>query len=311
MHAARPWRAVVDGGGSHTRAALFAPDGREPVGRGLANGSNLSHGVEPAWWHIAQALEQALQAAGRPCDMRDLALGLGLAGADEPAQARRFIDTAPAVAGLHLWTDGEIALQGAFGTSPGLLLLAGTGSACIARSADGRIGQVGGYGFPSGDEGSGAWLGRRALGHAQRAADGIEPAGVLSRAVWSLVVQTARAAADGADATPVPALRAFSATLDQRRCALLAPLVFDSAGDDPWAERLLQDASAALLGLVKAADPTSTRPVALHGSVALRLSPRLLPMLEGRLRPPQRDALDGALQLLDRALGLDGPVTPD
>lgn len=304
MAPVRAWRAVVDGGGSHTRVALVGPGSGQPVALGLADGSNLSHGVEPAWRQIRLALDRALSEAGHPCEQHDLALGLGLAGADVTAAARRFVDAAPRFAALHLWTDTQIALQGACGEDAGLVLLAGTGSVCFARGADGLTTQVGGYGFPSGDEGSGAWLGRQALGHAQRAADGVEPAGTLARAVWRHA-STAHGAGQ-AEVGPVPMLRAYCANADQRRCAELAPLVFAASADDRLAKGLLDDAAAALLRLVHAADPSSTLPVVLHGSVAQRLLPRLQRALEGRMRPPQRDALGGALQLLDRALGANG-----
>lgn len=63
----------------------------------------------------------------------------------------------------------------------------GTGSVGGALLTNGRKLSVGGWGFPSGDEGSGAWLGLRAAQLAQQALDGRPLAGVpvaLSFNLW-------------------------------------------------------------------------------------------------------------------------------
>jgi hypothetical protein len=72
-------------------------------------------------------------------------------------------------------TDGAIALEGALGGCPGILLIAGTGSVGYARGADGRVERCGGWGMIVGDEGSAWSLGRNGLAAALRAADGRGP----------------------------------------------------------------------------------------------------------------------------------------
>ena len=44
----------------------------------------------------------------------------------------------------------------------------GTGSVGEIKLADGRHVEVGGWGFPAGDEASGAWMGLRAINHVQQ-----------------------------------------------------------------------------------------------------------------------------------------------
>lgn len=58
--------------------------------------------------------------------------------------------------------DFEIAHAAAFGTGPGVLLVASTGSIAFARGAGGKTRRAGGLGPLLGDEGSGFWLGREA-----------------------------------------------------------------------------------------------------------------------------------------------------
>ncbi|WJH35503.1 hypothetical protein N6H14_05655 [Paenibacillus sp. CC-CFT747] len=91
------------------------------------------------------------------------------------------------IAGME---DTEAALEGAFAGGPGILVIAGTGSAAAARTEEGRLLSCGGWGPWFGDEGSGYWLGCEALRAAARAADGrgSEPGWrSCSRSAWACV----------------------------------------------------------------------------------------------------------------------------
>ncbi|MFA6029292.1 MAG: BadF/BadG/BcrA/BcrD ATPase family protein [Elusimicrobiota bacterium] len=57
-------------------------------------------------------------------------------------------------------SDLELARSAAFGDAPGLLLVAGTGSAAYGRGPGGKVGRFGGLGALLGDEGSAFWMGR-------------------------------------------------------------------------------------------------------------------------------------------------------
>ena len=71
------------------------------------------------------------------------------------------------------WTPTRIRpLLGAHEGRPGAIVAAGTGSVGEALRRDGLRVAVGGWGFPVGDEGSGAWLGLRAMRETHRAIDG-------------------------------------------------------------------------------------------------------------------------------------------
>jgi N-acetylglucosamine kinase-like BadF-type ATPase len=64
---------------------------------------------------------------------------------------------------LLLETDARVALAGATGNEPGVVIIAGTGSIACGINARGRFARAGGWGPTMGDEGSGAYIGRRAL----------------------------------------------------------------------------------------------------------------------------------------------------
>jgi glucosamine kinase len=280
----------VDGGGTGTRAKVWpagASAASRPLGQGEAGPSSLSHGVAGAWQQILQAIAQAFRQAGidTPPWSR-CALGAGLAGANAPHQAAEFHATQPGFATLVLDTDSFTALLGAHGGGHGLVLLAGTGSAAEAWLPGGTRRLAGGWGFPVGDEGSGAWLGLQAVRLAQQALDGRRAASALTDAVCALT---------GRDADE---MLAWCARANQTAYASLAPAVFASAEADPAAEALLQDAAAALADLARALDPSADLPVACSGSIARRLQARLPAPLRARCAEPAGDAADGALHLL-------------
>lgn len=290
----------VDGGGTGTRARLQDAAGRT-LGQGEAGPSALSQGVEQAWLHVQQAVQAACADAGLPAAgpgrLADVALGLGLAGAGVPGQRQAFLAANPGYARCVLDNDGVTQLLGAFAGGPGIVVAAGTGSVATARLPDGTLRQAGGWGFPVGDEGSGAWLGLKAMQDTQAALDGRGPHGALTRAVLE---------AAGADA---PALLAWCAQADARAYAGLAPLVFEAAESsrDIHARALLLAASSELECLVDAlqagagtgAEPL---PVVARGGVGERLVPWWPELLRARVVAPLGDSCDGALHLLRSAL---------
>jgi len=280
----------VDGGGSGTRARLWSAHG-QVLGQGEAGPSGLGQGVAQAWRHVQLSVERAFAQAGlATAAPADCALGLGLAGACTPQLADDFRRHAPAYALLALDTDAGTALLGAHAGQPGVIVAAGTGSVGEALYPDGTRKQVGGWGFGVGDEGSGGWLGLGAMREAHRALDGRAPAGALARAVWAVAGGEREALLD------------WCAGAGQRGYARLAPLVFEHADADEVARSLLAQAAAALGEMARTLDPGGHMPVALMGSVARRLAPRLAPALRQRCVAPQGDAIDGAARLVRQAL---------
>src|SRR6266536_4697952 len=60
--------------------------------------------------------------------------------------------------------DATVALYDAFGSAPGVLVIAGVGAIAYGQDAESRPVRCGGWGPLAGDEGGGAWIGRQAIG---------------------------------------------------------------------------------------------------------------------------------------------------
>jgi glucosamine kinase len=280
----------IDGGGTSTRAVVAYADGRI-LGRGTAGPSALGQGVPQAWRNVELACCRALQDARLPQPRWErCALGAGLSGAGTAAARQAFCAADIGFAQLVVESDSHALLLGAHAGRPGAILIAGTGSVAEALAADGERRMVGGWGFPVGDEGSGAWLGLHAMRHAQAALDGRAPVGPLVRHVWGICGRTRER------------MHAWCAGAGQQRYAQLAPAVFEHEAHDPAAADLLARAVLALEALARAVDPAGQLPLAVSGSVGERLAPRLPHAVRRRIVPAAQPAEIGALTLLRQAL---------
>jgi N-acetylglucosamine kinase-like BadF-type ATPase len=164
----------IDVGGSKTAAALDTGDGT--IHRAAGPGAAVRPGKALASaLIIAEVARQALGQSGR---LHADVLVVGAAGAGrtlERAALRDSLRTEGVADQVHVTTDIEVALEAAFGESPGIVVSAGTGSIAVGRDRHGKIDRIGGYGWQMGDEGSGYAIGRAALGAVGRAADGRSP----------------------------------------------------------------------------------------------------------------------------------------
>ncbi|MBV8503999.1 MAG: ATPase [Paucibacter sp.] len=276
----------VDGGGTGTRVRLADREGRL-LGQGEAGPSALGQGAEQAWRHIGQALHQARVQAGLPeLDPSRCAIGLGLSGSSLKESVAQFLGLQPGYALLALDSDGWTTLLGAHSGEPGAVLAAGTGTIGVALRRDGSRAVASAWGWLTGDEGSGAWLGIQAMRHAEQVFDGRAQGGALARAVL------ARAGDDRS------AINAWNASAGQAGFAGLAPLVFEFADRDVVAAALLDSAVAELEKLAHALDPAGELPLALCGSVALRLAPRFSAPLRQRCVAARGDSAEGGLYLV-------------
>jgi glucosamine kinase len=154
----------VDAGGSATRAVIVCGD--EVVRRFELPPLNLLLDADAFDRLSVLIADSGVQAAG---------LGLpGLRGADHSASVQRKLRAATGVE-VVVADDTEIAWLAAFGGGPGIVVIAGTGSNALGRTADGHTAKVGGYGFLIGDEGSGYWIANQAVRAALRSHDGTGP----------------------------------------------------------------------------------------------------------------------------------------
>lgn len=278
----------IDGGGSGTRAVAYAAEG-VLLGRAQAGPAALGRGAEAAWRAIDTVVENALLPTGLSFDRSACALGVGLAGANHAPWRAQFLAADPGYAATNVETDGFAWLLGAHAGGPGALVAMGTGSMGECWQANGTRRSVGGWGFPTGDEGSGSWLGLHAVRHTQQVLDGLRPASGLSDVLLRQLGGSREA------------LLAFVVEADATALAQLAPLVFAQAPHDDIAAEMLDEAASELRAMMDALDPDAALRMTVAGSVATRLLPRL-PETTRPLHPPLLDAAQGALLGLCRAL---------
>lgn len=278
----------IDGGGTGTRAVLADRHGRE-LAQGRGGPSGLGLGIERAWASIGAACADAFTQAGLVFDWPQCALGCGLAGVNNAAWLAAFRAQAP-LGALAVESDAYTTVVGAHGGAPGLIVALGTGSIAAALDAAGACRIAGGFGFPSGDEASGAWLGVRALAYAQQALDGRVPRDALANA---LLAETGAQDRD--------ALVQWSCDANQTIYARLAPIVF-AHRSHPVAGALIAQAGDEIGKMIDALDPQQALPVALCGGLADALAPAVPARHAARLRAPLDDSAHGALRLALQAL---------
>src|SRR3984893_14263165 len=171
-----------DGGGTKTECVVLDSSGKI-IGEGRGGPSNpLRCGFDAAFGSLRQAATEALKTAGlHTSSMR--AVCAGLAGAGRKNVVRRvlvFLAQEFSQAVAQVTTDFEIALETAVGSGPGVVLIAGTGSAAYGRNATGETARAGGYGPWVGDEGSAYEIGRRAVAAVARTRDQSGPITLLT-----------------------------------------------------------------------------------------------------------------------------------
>jgi N-acetylglucosamine kinase-like BadF-type ATPase len=155
----------VDGGGTNCRAVILGASD-EVLGEGRAEAANhIRVGTVAAVNHVVQAVTQACQQAEIELSEVDAAC-IGLAGVSHPDHHRQMLAAlkeALPIPDITLETDARVALAGATGARPGVVIIAGTGSIACGVNSRGRFARAGGWGPTMGDEGSGSYIGRRAL----------------------------------------------------------------------------------------------------------------------------------------------------
>ncbi len=302
----------VDGGGSKTRVIVADSFGAQ-LGEAVGPGSAVRPGQSE---HSADVIAATVGDALASCGMTHVVpkvLCVGVAGAGRETErdalwqalvARELADDTV----VH--PDFAIALDDAFGDGPGVLLISGTGSAAFGRGPAGAIARCGGWGPVMGDEGSGAWIGRRVLSIVTASADGREPDTALIGAVLT-----------AAQVNEPQQLVAWAAQATPALLATLAPVVTSVADTgDLRANALISLAVEELVLHVRAlarqlfGDERAATPVAFTGGMLTkgttlrkRLEQRLRSAVPGaELNANEVDAARGAVRGALRHVGESG-----
>jgi glucosamine kinase len=274
----------IDGGGTGTRVVLGDAQGRE-LAQAASGPSGLGLGIERAWQAIEAGCNDAFKRADKTLDC---VLGCGLAGVNNRDWLAEFRAQAPALAGLAVEHDAYTTLLGAHGGTPGVIVALGTGSVAASLAGDGEFRVASGYGYPSGDEASGAWLGLRLIVHAQQVLDGRVPSDDLARA---LLASTGAQDRDG--------LVVWLCAANQTAYARLAPVAFEHR-THPFVARLLGEAGVEVGKMIAALDASGTLPIALCGGLGAPLREYVPQVYQARLREPLSDSAHGGLRLAQR-----------
>jgi glucosamine kinase len=277
----------VDGGGTGTRVVLGDAQGRE-LAQAASGPSGLGLGIPRAWQSIQAACGEAFERAGIALDWSRCVLGCGLAGVNNRDWLAEFHERAPRLAGLAVESDAYTTLLGAHDGAPGVIVALGTGSIAASLANDGEFRIASGYGFPSGDEASGAWLGLRLIVHAQQALDGRVPVDDLAYALLAHIGAQDR-----------DSLVVWLCAANQTAFARLAPIAIEHRAH-PFAARLLGEAGVEVGKMIAALDATGTLPVALCGGLGAPLREYVPHACQARLREPRADSAHGGLQLARR-----------
>jgi len=233
----------VDGGQSSTTAVIGDETGRV---LGVGVGGPCNHvGAEGGRAKFTQAIDASVGGAAAQAGLgaprfESACLGFSGGPADKEPILREMLDAAR----LIVTTDARIALAGATGGEPGIVVIAGTGSIALGRNAAGRTARAGGWGFVFGDEGGAFDIARQGLRAILRHEEGWGPETALRAAFL---------AAGGASSANDLLHRFYTTEFPRARVAAFARIV-DAAGreGDLVARGILRKAAAQLAALAEA-----------------------------------------------------------
>jgi len=311
--------AGFDAGQTHTTCRLVAAQ----------SGALLAEGQGPGVCHLAApggssrfvaALQSSLNAARSQMAVEHanaplLAAAVGASGIEQgTAVQQQGLELAASslalpTSRLTVTGDERTALRGAFPDQAGIVVISGTGTIAVGRSADGREHRCGGWGWLLDGAGSAMDIGRDALALSLQMADRRRVETPLRQELWQALGM------DPVDPQAPQRIKALVVNPDfgPAGFAALAPVVEQRAGGgDGEAEAILQANAAALVAMVVAiADALALEaPAVSPMGGALQHLPQFLQYFatdlatalpKSQLRAPEGDACAGAI-CLARAL---------
>ncbi len=299
----------IDGGGTKTTCAVG--DESHLLAIATAGPSNIVRvGEVQARESLQQSVRHACAAAGiTPVQVSHACVGGSGAARPELAEVVRGFLAEILPTPIDVVGDMQIALEAAFDTGPGVIVIAGTGSIAYGRDRQGRTVRAGGWGFAIGDEGSAHWIGRSAVSAVLRAAD-LTDETVERRAHSSFAAALFKAWG----VTSLADLARAANSIPPPDFAALFPSV--AASSDDLAEQVLTNAgrelahaAAVVIRRLFAKDHTASVPVAMTGGV-FRHAPLVRQVFYNELRtldpraevnPQVVEPVEGALRMARRA----------
>jgi len=300
----------IDGGGTKTTCAVG--DESQLLAAATAGPSNVVRvGEGKARESLHQCVRQACAAAGIvPEEVSRTCVGGSGAGQPELAEIVRSLLAEILPTPVDVVGDMQIALEAAFDSGPGVVVIAGTGSIAYGRDRQGGIARAGGWGFAIGDEGSAHWIGRAAVSAVLRAAD-LTEGGVTCGASSAIVASLFKAwgvasiadLARAANSIPPPDFAVLFPAIASSSDELAAKVLTKAGGE-------LAETAAVVVRRLFEKDRCGVVPVAMTGGV-FRHAPLVRQIFynELRARDPRVDVnpqvvepVEGALRMARRAM---------
>jgi glucosamine kinase len=276
----------VDGGGSGTRVVVTDLN-RQVIAEAEGAPSALGQGIEQAWRSIMDTIALALATEKLKVPMlSECAIGLGLSGANNIIWKNEFLLRNPGFKNISLDTDGFTTLLGAHDGLPGVIVAVGTGSVGMVLKNTGERIAVSGWGFPAGDEASGAWLGMKAASLAQKTLDGRRPPSALTNLILDFCGST------------TDEFLTWLGNAKQNAFAQLAPFIFATAETDASAKGLLIEAGIEIEIMIKTLDPKGELQLSICGRLGEALIPFLPDPMRIRAMKAKNNSAVGALYLV-------------
>lgn len=250
----------IDAGGTKTDCAVS--NGAELLGQATGASCKLARvGKERGRENLQAVIRQATDAARvDPRTIQHVCIGMAGASLAEAVHwAQQTIRELIPDSTIYVAGDHVIAHRAAFGTSPGVLVISGTGSIAFGRNQNGETARAGGWGPNVSDEGSAFWVGREAVTAALHAFDFGQNNGLLATI------------ADCWKVAPEEVIRLANSS-EPRFSELAGPVVNAAEQGDASARAITDRAGRALAGLASAVinrlwPDGGVVPVALAGGV--------------------------------------------
>jgi glucosamine kinase len=217
-------------------------------------------------------------------DMSRLVAGAGLAGVNMPQYFQLFSEWQHPFAEFHLTTDLHTACIGAHKGADGAVIIIGTGS-CGLADVNGQCLDIGGHGFPYGDNGSGAWFGNQLVHHVLLDKDQIGAPTLMSALLTEAlgVSSTLEIVSQFMHATPTVFAR-------------YAPLVFTAAEQgDQVAADIIQAGARHIDNIALRLLSLKPERLSLIGGLAYKVQPYLSAPVQALLAPAQAAPEFGAV----------------
>lgn len=293
----------IDGGGTKTLFCLADERGTVLSTWKTIGISYRQYSMDEVCQRLQEGTRQCLAAAGRKeAALSAVCIGYPGYGESKPqdGELERRVRTQFAPVPVILVNDVEIAWAGALNGAPGIHVVCGTGSIAYGGNQSGERARCGGWLDFFSDEGSGYWLGRKAMQIFSQQADGREKKGPL----YEILRKHLKLCEDGAF---IDCMAKEFIPWRDRVASLQMPLLTAAREGDETAKRAYAQAVKELVRLVKALKDRLCLPdgcsVTYSGSLFLAEDLILTPFrtavaaIGGKVTPPEKDPVEGAVQI--------------